>query len=155
MVGRRLALVAVRIRGQRGRGPRQHQKHTGHEDKELHGDAMHNGRPTSTELAERVQNCSPPRGYEQCPLRHSGHGPRAPFLKWHRDMSQNAPLSVTSLAMLKTDTPSVSLVTMLEATDELAVGAFVADILRDSGWRVESLPNPPPLSPPPHAPLVT
>src|SRR6266851_28786 len=100
---------------------------------------MHDGRPTSSELAERVQNCSPPRGYEQCPRRHPGHGPRAPFLKWHRDMSQNAPLSVTSLAMLKTETPSVSLVTMLEATAVPAVGAFVADILGDSGWQVESL----------------
>ena len=54
-------------------------------------------------------------------------------------MSQNAPLSVTSLAMLKTETPNVSLVTMLEATDEPAVGAFVAGVLGDSGWQVESL----------------
>ena len=43
-------------------------------------------------------------------------------------MSQNAPLSVTSLAMLKTETPNVSLVTMLEATDQPAVGAFVAGV---------------------------
>ena len=41
--------------------------------------------------------------------------------------------------MLKTETPSVSLVTMLEATDEPVVGAFVADILGDSGWQIESL----------------
>jgi hypothetical protein len=53
-------------------------------------------------------------------------------------MSQNAPLGVL-LAMLKTETPGVSLVTMLEATDEPAVGAFVADVLGDSGWRIESL----------------
>jgi hypothetical protein len=53
-------------------------------------------------------------------------------------MSQNAPLSVL-LAMLKTETPNVSLVTMLEATDEPAVGAFVADALGDSGWRIESV----------------
>jgi hypothetical protein len=56
----------------------------------------------------------------------------------HEDMSQNAPLGVL-LAMLKTETPGVSLVTMLEATDEPAVGTFVADVLRGSGWEVESL----------------
>jgi hypothetical protein len=53
-------------------------------------------------------------------------------------MSQNAPLSVL-LAMLKTETPNVSLVTMLEATDEPAAGAFVADALGDSGWQIASL----------------
>jgi hypothetical protein len=41
--------------------------------------------------------------------------------------------------MLRTETPNVSLVTMLEATDEPAVGAFVADVLGHSGWQVESL----------------
>jgi Phosphotransferase enzyme family len=41
--------------------------------------------------------------------------------------------------MLKTETPEVSLVTMLEATDEPAVGKFVADVLGDSGWRIEAL----------------
>ena len=41
--------------------------------------------------------------------------------------------------MLKIETPSVSLVTMLEATDEPAVGAFVAEVLGDSGWQIESL----------------
>jgi len=37
------------------------------------------------------------------------------------------------------ETPKVSLVTMLEATDEPAVGAFVADVLADSGWQIEAL----------------
>jgi hypothetical protein len=64
--------------------------------------------------------------------------PTGPFLAPHEDMSQNAPLSVL-LAMLKTKTPEVSLVTMLEATDEPAVGTFVAGVLGDSGWRIESL----------------
>ena len=41
--------------------------------------------------------------------------------------------------MLNTETPTVSLVTMLEATDEAAAGAFVAEILGDSGWQIESL----------------
>src|SRR4029077_3294645 len=41
--------------------------------------------------------------------------------------------------MLNTETPTVSLVTMLEATDEPTVGAFVAEILGDSGWQIESL----------------
>ena len=43
------------------------------------------------------------------------------------------------MALLNTETPNVSLVTMLEATDEPAVGAFVADVLKDSGWEIESL----------------
>ena len=41
--------------------------------------------------------------------------------------------------MLNTETPSVSLVTMLEVTDEPAVGAFVAEVLGNSGWQIESL----------------
>src|SRR6266851_3887511 len=41
--------------------------------------------------------------------------------------------------MLISETPNVSLVTMLEATDEPLVGDFVAGALGDSGWRVESL----------------
>jgi len=41
--------------------------------------------------------------------------------------------------MLKSETPTVSLVTMLEATDEPAVGDFVADVLGESGWQIESL----------------
>lgn len=41
--------------------------------------------------------------------------------------------------MPKTETPNVSLVTMLEATDEPVVGKFVAGVLGDSGWQVESL----------------
>ena len=54
-------------------------------------------------------------------------------------MSQNAPLSVPYVAMLITETPKVSLVTMLEATDEPAVGAFVTDVLGESGWQIESM----------------
>jgi hypothetical protein len=54
------------------------------------------------------------------------------------DVSQNAPLSVL-LAMLTTETPNVSLVPMLKATDEPAVGAFVADTLGESDWQIDSL----------------
>ncbi|SRR6266849_784630 len=41
--------------------------------------------------------------------------------------------------MLIRETPKVSLVTMQEATDEPAVGAFVAEVLGESGWQIESL----------------
>ena len=77
-----------------------------------------------------------------CPRRNPGHGPPPGACctpHWQRDMSQNAPLSVPYLAMLSTETPNVSLVTMLEATDEPSVGSFVAEVLGDSGWQVESL----------------
>ena len=77
-----------------------------------------------------------------CPRRNPGHGPPPGAYctpHWQRDMSQNAPLSVPYLAMLSTETPNVRLVTMLEATDEPSVGSFVAEVLGDSGWQVESL----------------
>jgi hypothetical protein len=54
-------------------------------------------------------------------------------------MSQNAPLSVPLLAMLNTETPKVSLVTMLEATSEDVVGEFVSALLAPKGWEVEEI----------------
>ena len=54
-------------------------------------------------------------------------------------MSQNAPLSVPYLAMLISETPKVSLVTMLEATGEDAVGAFAGALLAPKGWEMSTI----------------
>src|SRR6266849_6902895 len=54
-------------------------------------------------------------------------------------MSKNAPLSVPYLAMLNTETPKVSLVTMLDATSEDVVGEFVTALLAPKGWEVEGV----------------
>src|SRR6266702_1563778 len=74
-----------------------------------------------------------------CPRRHPGHGPRLAENCRHEDMSQNAPLSVPYLAMLNTETPKVSLVTMLDATSEDVVGEFVTTLLAPKGWEVEGV----------------